>query len=225
MDPPHLGHREAVRGLFQHPGVRNVLVIPTASPPHKPVQATIEHRTQMTRINFSSTSRDPFPREVQVDEIEIKRAQRNPNQPSYSFDTLQELKRLHPHLAFVLGSDQLQRMHTWHRFPEILTLCHWIVLERKPNGSEHTQKTLQEWNASGLVENSQTHLWKIRNSSFSIQAVTTDAPPISSTQIRNEIAKTGAPPPSLLLPEVEGYLKLHSIYGISGKHDSRTNRK
>ncbi len=225
MDPPHLGHREAVRGLLRNPGVRNVLIIPAASPPHKPVQASAKHRTEMAQINFSSARSDSFPTEVRIDEIEIKRALRNPNQLSYSFDTIEEIRPQYPHLAFVIGSDQLQSMHTWHRFPEILTLCHWIVIQRKPDGLEQTQQTLQAWSASGLIENKQSQLWNIRNSQYFIQTVTTDAPPISSTQIRREITRTGSPPASSLLPEVEGYLKLHQIYGISGKHDSRTNSK
>ncbi len=214
MDPPHRGHREAVRGLFQNPGIRNVLVIPSASPPHKAAQVAAEHRAQMTRINFGPSQLDRLPNEIQVDLLELTRSQRTPLRPSYSFDTLQELGTRYPRLAFVLGADQFQELPTWHRFPEILSLCHWIVLQRKPNGSELAQKTLQLWSASGLIEKTQSSAWSIRGSRFFIQTVTTDAPDLSSTQIRKEIAKTGSPPPSSVIPEVEGYLKLHQLYGI-----------
>ena len=214
MDPPHLGHREAVRGLFRNPGIRNVLVIPSASPPHKPTQTHAEHRTQMARINFGPSQADRFQGEVKVDPLELSRAHRDPKRPNYSFDTIQELRTQYSRLAFVLGADQFQELHTWHRFPEILSLCHWVVLERKPNGKEQAQRTLQTWSASGLIEKTQSNAWSIRGSQFFIQTVLTDAPDLSSTQIRKEIAKTGSPPNSSLLPEVEGYLKLHQLYGI-----------
>ena len=55
------------------------------------------------------------------------------------------------HLAFVLGTDQLEKLPSWHRFPEILGLCHWIVLERRKRSSDARQKTLlTEWEGSGL---------------------------------------------------------------------------
>src|SRR3954447_542478 len=81
FDPPHLGHREAVRGLFEYPGVRRVLIIPSASPPHKPTFAAAEDRVQMAQLNFKSTATDSYPPEVEVNLLELERSQRNPLQP------------------------------------------------------------------------------------------------------------------------------------------------
>ncbi len=229
MDPPHLGHREAVAGILRNPGVRNVLIIPSASPPHKPAQASAQQRTQMARLAFGPSLQHRIPEAsqklIQVNEIELKRSQKDPDRASYSFDTLQELRSQYPRLAFVLGADQFQDLPAWHRFPEILSLCHWIVLQRKPNGSDLAQKTLQLLSASGLIEPVRTDLWKVRNSTAVIHSVATDAPDLSSTQIRREIMIHGAPPPSSLLPEVEAYLKIQQLYGIGTPHDSRTNRE
>lgn len=229
MDPPHLGHREAAAGLLKHPGVRTVLVIPSATPPHKPAQASAAQRAKMTQLAFGRSVAHPLPEStlaaIQVDEIELKRAQREPSRPSYSFDTILELRQRYSRLAFVVGADQFQDLHLWHRFPEILSLCHWIVLERKPNGQDLTLKTCQEWSSSGLIEAVGTDLWKVRNSTSFIHSVATEAPALSSTQIRKEIATQGSPPACSLLPEVEAYLKDQQLYGIGRPHDSRTNRK
>lgn len=214
FDPPHLGHREAVRGLFQYPGAKQVLVIPSGSPPHKPTRVSAQDRAEMARLNFKKTFTDPFPNEVILDLREVERALTQPNRPSYSYDTLQELRQQYPQLAFVIGTDQLEQLHTWYRFPDLLSLCHWIVLERKGNQNQAAQRALQEWSGSGLIQPFQSNLWRIRGSQTVLNLVPTDAPAISSTQIRETLVKTGAPPQDSLLPEVLGYLNEKKLYGM-----------
>jgi nicotinate (nicotinamide) nucleotide adenylyltransferase len=188
FDPPHLGHREAVASLFKVPGVGRVFVSPAATPPLKASRASTEARIAMTRLAFAGLP------DVTIDLREIERAKKDPAKPSYSFDTLLELKREIPgkQLAFVLGTDQAARLPSWHRYPEILDLCHWIVLKRK--GSPASPP--------------------FGDSRFTV--CETDASAASSTAIREAIAKTGKPPENTLMPEVQSYLKLHRIYGTSG---------
>lgn len=59
FDPPHLGHLEAVQGLFRYPGVKAVRVIPAAAPAHKATSASMTDRAEMSRLCF--------PDEVTVD--------------------------------------------------------------------------------------------------------------------------------------------------------------
>ena len=218
FDPPHLGHREAVRGLFSNPGVKEVLVIPAATPPHKAAFSSAKHRAAMAHLGFSSTFADPFPSEVRVSEIELERSQQNPTKPSYSFDTLNELKKSYSQLAFVIGTDQLAQLHTWHRFPDLLGLCHWIVLIRQdaktPDLNEKARETLQAWQGSGLIQGAGDSNWKISKYSTHLTLVPTLAPPVSSTQIREVISRSGQPPEDTLLPSVQAYLKENKIYGI-----------
>ncbi len=214
FDPPHLGHREAVRGLFNYPGVKQVWVIPCGSPPHKPTRVSAENRLAMARINFSAAQNNPFPRDVKIETLELERALLNPNQPSYTYDTLTQLRPHFPHLACVIGADQLDQLFTWHRFPELLAQSHWIILERKPQGSEIARRTLQEWEASGLVRPMHSNLWQITGANVFLHLVPTDAMPLCSTQIRETLSRTGTPPQDALLPEIDGYLKTHQLYGI-----------
>ncbi len=213
FDPPHLSHRVAVQGVFRLPGVERVLVIPAAAPPHKPTQATADQRLAMARLNFDGIS------DVEILDLELNRAKKNPTAPSYSWDTIQELKPNYPRLGFVLGSDQLEQFSTWHRFPELLGACDWLVLARKPLGWAQAEKTLALWSASGLVRTEgtgdQQSLWKTRLGTH-LGLVSTDAPALSSTQIREQIVRTGEPPESLLIPKVSAYLKAHRIYGTKG---------
>ncbi|MBI2712810.1 MAG: hypothetical protein HYX41_08160, partial [Bdellovibrio sp.] len=135
---------------------------------------------------------------------------------------LSELRRSHPKLAFVIGTDQLEQLKNWHRFPELIHLCSWIVLERQPMGHEVSQKTLQTWAASGLITpvsaGNGTSQWEIRGqdgrSGKAIITVPTEAPELSSTNIRENMAK-GTPIDELgLFPPVAAYLKENRLYGI-----------
>ncbi len=221
FDPPHLGHQEAIDGLFTHPGIKQVMIIPSAAPPHKPAWATADQRADMAFLNFI-TENSSFSQEIQIDLRELTRSRLRPDQPSYSFDTLEELRPLfHKQLAFIMGSDEFDRLSTWYRFPEILGLCHWIVLLRKPK--EQTEKpqielekalsTLQSWSLSGLVKPTpQADTWQLGNQTLVL--VPTQAPPISSTEIRKTLVKSGIPPENTLSEKVKAYLKLHGLYGI-----------
>jgi nicotinate-nucleotide adenylyltransferase len=202
FDPPHLGHREAIAGLFKNPGISRALIIPSFIPPQKPQAVSSEHRVAMTKLCFSSLP------EVVVDTREIERGKRTA-QPSYTFDTLQELKKDYSKLAFVLGSDQLQNLPTWYRFPEILGLCHWIVLARQPDGDRHALKTLAEWQTGGLVKQT-NQLWKTASGTV-IGVFETPARQVSSRNIRENMAL--GRPENDLAAEVKAYLMEHRIYG------------
>jgi nicotinate-nucleotide adenylyltransferase len=223
FDPPHFGHREAVAGLFKNPGVQRVLVIPSATPPQKPQAVASEHRVAMAKICLaerlaSESLVSAVKGEIKIDTREIDRAKNNFGHPSYTFDTLHELRRDFSQLAFVVGSDQLANLPTWHRFPEVLGLCHWIVLARKPDGERIAETTLQEWQASGWVKK-ESSVWKVSSSvaasAPTISVFPTDARAVSSRNIREKLAKEGSTGSfdTLLPSEILSYLMEHRLYG------------
>jgi nicotinate (nicotinamide) nucleotide adenylyltransferase len=218
FDPPHLGHRAAIAGLFDCPGVKRVLVLPSPAPAHKPCIASAQARLEMARIGLLGRSPGPYPEkyqgEVRLDMREIERHART-GKPTYTYDLLLELRAEFPLLAFVLGADQAETFHTWHRFPDVLKLSHWIVLERKPEGGVNVRKVLQNWEASGICRPAGDHCWKISGSETTLKVVPTLAPALSSTAIREAIVRNGQPPENTLTAEVSAYLKLHRIYGTS----------
>lgn len=225
FDPPHLGHRMAVDGLFELPRVRAVRIIPSPTPPHKPTMAPAQHRAEMARLTFTEAAgpawkvRGP----VTLDLVELKRAQAQPAVPTYTFDTLSELRREIPQLAFVIGTDQLEKLHTWHRFPDVLGLSHWIVLERKdPTVSTQRagagQRVLSLLESSGLLS-SESGGFRVRNGGTFIQVFATQAPALSSTQIRESLARHGYPPEDSMLPEARAYLMKHRLYGTGQLHN------
>jgi nicotinate-nucleotide adenylyltransferase len=218
FDPPHMGHRTAVNGLFTEPGVRAIRVVPSPQPPHKPPLVSAEHRVEMARLNFLTTPQPSLRGPVKIDLCEIRRATARPGTPSYSFDTLGELKRDVSQLAFTIGTDQLARLPSWHRFPEILGLCHWIVLKRKgaSNKVNDGLQTLAQFEASGLLQ-TQNGSYRVRATGTTLQVFETSAPELSSTEIRESLARSGNPPTGSILPEVHNYLMKHRLYGSRAK--------
>jgi len=201
FDPPHLGHREAVIGLFKHPGVGKVRIIPTGTPALKTAQTQALHRLAMTKIAFAKLGGDLDSRII-IDDREVRSESRT---PSYTFHTLQELRKEGAQLAFVLGVDQVESLDQWHRFPELLSLAHWIALERRPGGSERMQKAIQRLTGLGALTNAIQFL-----------SVPTPARAISSTEIRREFAINGGKSPLLdnnLDPAVRAYLNANHLYG------------
>src|SRR5690242_6332660 len=87
FDPPHLGHRQAVRDLIELAGVQRVLILPSASPAYKPTVASREDRVAMARLCFGPTAAEPdYPARVEFDLRELDRAART-GRPTYTFDT------------------------------------------------------------------------------------------------------------------------------------------
>jgi nicotinate-nucleotide adenylyltransferase len=123
FDPIHLAHlavAEAARDTF---GLRRVLFVPAAQPPHKPGRAIspVEHRLAM--VVAAVAGNDAF----EVSRIEVERAG-----PSYTVDTLAALCEADPadHLALILSAESYTELSTWHEPRRILDLADLIVAPR-----------------------------------------------------------------------------------------------
>ena len=101
-----------------------VLFVPTRQPPHKadrPLTAP-EHRLQMLQDAIA-----PFS-EFSCSDIEIQRTEG----PSYTFDTLDVLRRFFPGhaLHFLMGMDSLVDLQAWYRATELVQRFQFIIYPR-----------------------------------------------------------------------------------------------
>lgn len=227
FDPPHLGHLEAVRGIGDRLGVHRFLVIPAGTPRLKSTRqvATSEQRLEMARLLFSEQleGKDREVESLQVDDREVRRAERT-GEPTRTQDTLLELRQEYgSDIAWIIGSDQLAQLHKWSGFPNILELCHWIVLDRKdtpPQTVENAMSQLNALEASGILlpqsSSIDSKTWSTRSGRTALHWLPTPARGISSTAIRADLARNGNHALSLrndLPPNLVAYLKSHSLYG------------
>jgi nicotinate-nucleotide adenylyltransferase len=122
FDPPHLAHVALGRAAVEQLGLDMLRVFPTGQAWHKARTLTpAEHRLAMTRIAFAEV-----PRAV-VDGRELERSG-----PTYTVDTLRELRAEYPHaqLVLVIGADQAEALAGWRDSASIPSLAAIAIAER-----------------------------------------------------------------------------------------------
>lgn len=123
FDPPHIGHLALAERARDELGLARVLFVPAADPPHKRARtkSAFAHRLAMTRIATRGYAT------FAVSDIEARRPG-----PSYTVETLRELRRRHPaaELWLLLGEDSLRDLKSWKSPAEIVALAHLVVAPR-----------------------------------------------------------------------------------------------
>lgn len=155
-------------------------MVPSARPPHRAIPGISAQR----RLDWVRLAVGDEPGLV-VDDREVRRAMTQ-REPSYTWDTLAELRAEHPSasLFLLLGDDAANQLHTWHRWRELFDLAHLVFVERPyepPAPSAELSAFLRGRRAAGIdaLHASPAGLWLPMN-----------VPPlaISSTRIRQLLA-------------------------------------
>ncbi len=210
FDPVHCGHLAIARAARDHLQVA-VRLLPAADPPHRPAPgANAEQRARMLALAIGE---EPG---LLLDRRELERARRLPGVPSYSVDTLRELRaELGPHqpLAWLVGADSLLGLPGWHEWEALFGLAHFIVAARP--GSSLEQDLPPEL-AAALQGRWASHERELLGAPAG-RPLRLQAPlrGESASQVRQQIAIGG--PWRALLPEpVADYIADHGLYGAAG---------
>ena len=180
FDPIHFGHLRMAQELADNLHLSAVRFIPAAQPPHKSTpEVSAKHRAAMVRLGIAGNSI------FSCDDRELNR-----EGASYTIDTLLSLRdELGADISLVLliGSDAFTKFDTWHRWQEIIQLCH-IALVQRPmvEKQEPLSKSLQNFLQSHYTENAED-LHSKSAGFVTMQTVT--ALDISSTSIRCNLQK------------------------------------
>ncbi len=123
FDPPHRGHVTAARDVADALQLDRVLWIPCGAPPHK---ARPDLTPARIRLEMAQAAAEADPR-FQVCDVELRR-----EGPSYTVDTLRELRRRHPEgeLFLIIGQDEYEVFDTWRAPEDIVRLATLVVLNR-----------------------------------------------------------------------------------------------
>ncbi|MEQ1488729.1 MAG: nicotinate-nucleotide adenylyltransferase [Methylotenera sp.] len=177
FNPIHLGHLRMAQELAETLNLNEVRFIPSANPPHKPApDISAEHRAAMVQLAIAHNPLFTF------DNRELRRTG-----ASYTIDTLQSLRsELGADVSLVLfmGSDAFTKFHTWHRWQEIINLCHIALVQRPLANKEPLPKILDTFLHNHYSENTQD-LHETSAGFVTMQAITPLE--ISSTAIRNAL--------------------------------------
>jgi nicotinate-nucleotide adenylyltransferase len=184
FDPPHHGHTALAQAALQHLDLDLLLVVPTGTAWHKSRPLSdAQHRLAMSALAFGDIP------QTRVDGCEIARSG-----PSYTVDTLRDLRQAYPDAGFFLlmGQDQAQHLGSWSRaedLPQLATLC---VAGRT--------------DAAALLQPAHLSF----SGAPSLQ-LTMPAVPCSSTAILEGLA-AGRDTGTMLAPAVARYIAQHRLY-------------
>lgn len=138
FDPIHFGHLRPVEALAQQVGLTRITLLPNNVPPHRPQpEASAAQRVDMLRC---ATETLPL---FEIDTRELQR-----ETPSWTVATLETLRaergQQQP-LGFIIGQDSLLTLAKWHRWQDLLSLCHLLVCKRPGYATEMDSPEMQAW--------------------------------------------------------------------------------
>lgn len=192
FNPVHLGHLIIAQGAMEARELGKVFFVPASIPPHKraPGLLPARHRVAMLEAAIEADPR------FEMSTLELER-----NGPSYTVDTLEQFRELHPaaELHFIIGSDTLLELHTWKQVYRVLELA-TIVTFVRPGFEPRTLtpdrlKLDAPWPEKLLAGVTACHLVEL-----------------SSSEIRYRVAESMSI--RYLVPAaVEMYISEHHLYG------------
>jgi len=122
FDPIHIGHLLAAEAAREQYALDEVWFMPSHVPPHKSKSGVSgEERLEMVAAAIRGHA------DFKTLDIELKRGG-----VSYTIDTIRELKQLHPDLEFyfIIGADMVNYLPKWEGIEELVTMLHFIGLQR-----------------------------------------------------------------------------------------------
>jgi nicotinate-nucleotide adenylyltransferase len=186
FNPIHVGHLLVARAIAESGGFDRVVLIPSAQPPHKPGTADLADARHRLGMCQAVTRHDPL---FEVDDLELRRTG-----PSYSIDTIRELKQGGDGaISWLIGADMLQILPQWHRAEELLGEVEFVIAQRPGYAVD--------WAAL-------PHAFQ----SLRPKVVTAPLLEISASDIRRRV-REGQSIRYLVPPEVERYIFSHKLYG------------
>lgn len=135
FDPVHYGHLILAEQCREQGRLNEVWFLPAPRPPHKQQDALTRFDQRVEMLALALAGNPAF----RVEEMEKDRAG-----PSYTADTLTELRRRHPRHEFFLlvGSDTLADLPQWHEPLRVLEAAGLLVMMR-PNNPMPTPEHLR----------------------------------------------------------------------------------
>ncbi len=208
FDPVHLGHVAIARAARDQLQVA-VRLLPAADPPHRAVPgATAAQRAAMLALAIGDEAG------LILDLRELERARRQPQNPSYTVDTLRELRaELGPRqpLAWLVGADSLLALPSWHEWEALFELAHFIVADRAGSALEQRLSAPLQQALEGRWAAHERELFTAPAG----RVLHLKAPlrTESATEVRERIS-SGGDWRALVPAPVAGYIVDHGLYGV-----------
>ncbi len=199
FDPVHNGHLRMALELKQRLQLDEMRLLPCHQPPHRdrPMRSSGD-RAAMVDLAVADCDL------LRCDRRELER-----HTPSYSIDTLIELRQQMGNevsLCWCVGMDSLVNLSSWHRWRELLELAHLVVTAR-PGWQLPQQGEVAKWLDKHIALPSQL----VKSTAGSVVICEMSQLDISATDIRQMIAEGHSA--QFLMPEVVWrYIQENDLY-------------
>jgi nicotinate-nucleotide adenylyltransferase len=123
FNPPHIGHLVCAQEALTQLELDRVLFVPVALPPHREIEYDPGAEVRLEMVELAVADDERF----ETSRIELDR-----DGPSYTADTLEQLRTESPadELFVILGGDQAAALATWHEPERVLEQATVVVFER-----------------------------------------------------------------------------------------------
>lgn len=188
FDPVHRAHTAIAQAVADTLNLNEVHWIVTGEPKHKPVVASPEDRLHMVKLALH----DLGDHRMEADDREIIAAKNGCS--NYTADTVEAIQRESPgrKLIWILGEDQLQRIHSWSRWKWLIHQVSFAVCTRSDSHSGNVLVELEKHGAE-------------------IRYIGVERDTVSSTEIRYRI-RSGDRVDELLSRSVSQYISATGLY-------------
>ena len=141
FNPPHLAHLFAVQYLLTLSEIDEVWITPSARHAFGKEMVSFDVRVEMLNVCVQDL------KNVHICRVEDELLDHS----GRTFDTLNALSMLHPHVRFVLviGADNLTESHRWHRFDELVERWSVIALGRSGHEEAFIHSSKESWCTAG----------------------------------------------------------------------------
>ena len=186
FDPVHNGHIQAANSAHQILKLDKVIMIPAGDPYLKRTELVASPKERYHMVSLA-IQKIPF---LEVSDIEIFRSG-----PSYTLDTVRELKRNGHEVIVLLGADSIIEMDKWEDPDSLHSECEVVGLTR-PGFQIDKSKPYQS-----------------RQRKYSLRTIEVNSPAISSTKVRNLI-QNGRDVTELVPQGVNEYIQKEKLYHL-----------
>ena len=193
FDPIHLGHLAIAKRVVERFPCSGILFAPSYIPPHKNFSALspFPDRYRMTELAISG-----------MENLEVSAIEHEREKSSYTLDTLRILRKRFPGktISFLIGSDSLMQLHSWHESASLVREFPVIVYPR--SGVHPEREELRKF-------------WPEEETEKLLSVVLKDVPlfPVSSTSIKAMYRSGQGSEAEKFLPEsVAAYIREHGLY-------------
>jgi nicotinate-nucleotide adenylyltransferase len=184
FDPIHLGHLRAAENAREALALDQVVFVPAGSPPHRtqPLSSSLD---RLAMVALATALHPAFVASA----IELSR-----EGPSYTADTLDELRRARPadSLYLIVGSDTFPEMQTWKDPERLFALCTVAVVERPGKNDAAPPPVRSGWSSR-------------------VERVAGPGLPISATEVRRRV-REGKSVRYLVPDTVADYIAKRGLY-------------